>query len=184
MGKIIVITGGARSGKSRYAEGRVLELGGEHYYLATCPRIAGDEDLDSRIARHQEIRQDKGWVNFEEVLEVEKVLEQAASQGTNVLFECLGTWVGNLLWEQEQGRLDVDFGQDEVWERVQSWAQKWQQEANGTLVVIAPEAGMGLVPVDAESRKWLDWVGNARNHLAAMADEVWLTVSGIPLQLK
>lgn len=180
MGRIILVSGGARSGKSRFAESLCMQQPAPYYYLATCPKIVGDQDLERRILLHQEQRSAQGFITVEEELDLTSPIEVAGSHNASLLLECLGTWIGNLIFKQ----CCVDMCDEAV---LRSWVQarcEYWRQSSGTLIVVAPEAGMGMLPMERESRLWLDLVGAAKQEFAAQADEVHLLVSGLSLQFK
>ncbi|HSQ42245.1 MAG TPA: bifunctional adenosylcobinamide kinase/adenosylcobinamide-phosphate guanylyltransferase [Fibrobacteraceae bacterium] len=180
MGQIILVTGGTRSGKSQFAESLCLAQPGPHYYLATCPRIPGDPDLDARILAHQDRRTGQGWITLEEPLHLENALETIQTQKGSVLLECLGLWISNLIFAGIPDRLHAE---SDLKKRVTQLCNTWRTHP-GTLVVVAQEAGLGILPAERETRLWLDLLGSARNQFAMLADSVWLVASGIPLSLK
>lgn len=180
MGRILLVTGGARSGKSHFAESLCLAAPGPSYYIATCPRILGDHDLDARIAAHQEKRSGHNWITLEEPLHIEQALQQASTAQGSVLLECLGLWVSNMVYQGIENRREAEA---ELRGRVQRMCAQWRMQA-GSLIIVGQEAGWGVLPAERESRLWLDLLGCVRNAFAAEADEVWLVASGCPIQIK
>jgi len=180
MGRIILVTGGTRSGKSRFAESLCLSLTEPRFYIATCPRIEGDSDLALRIEAHQAVRAGCGWITLEEPLDLERSLNQALQRQGNALLECLGLWINNLVFQGIEDRREAE---ETLQKRIAKICGQWRQGV-GTLVVVGQEAGLGMVPCERESRLWLDLLGCARNAFAAEADEVFLVASGLPLRLK
>lgn len=180
MGRIVLVIGGARSGKSRFAESLCLQGKGPFHYIATCPHIPGDNDLDARIRAHQAQRANQNWITHEEPLDIEDSLAKAIHCQASALLECLGLWVGNLVYQGVADRKQIEVI---LQQRVQKLCMQWRS-SDGTLVVVGQEAGWGLLPTERESRLWLDLLGVVRNTFAGEADEVWLVASGIPLCLK
>lgn len=181
MGQIVLVTGGARSGKSRFAESLCLQAQGPFHYIATCPRIAGDSDLAERIAAHQQQRAGQGWTTREEPLDIERALQDAQTSGASALLECLGLWVSNLIYHNIANHKAAE---QDLRERVIAMCHAWHQGDGGTLVVVGQEAGWGILPTERESRLWLDLLGGVRNTFAQEADTVWLVASGLPLCMK
>lgn len=180
MGRIILVSGGTRSGKSRFAESLFLQSIAPLHYVATCPRIPGDADLDRRIELHQQRRAGLGIHDIEEELELASVLASSAKAGASVLVECLGLWISNILYKKTFKDLQEESNlKDWVHQQCDLWRQ-----SPGTLIVVAQEAGLGMQPMERSARQWLDLLGTARNAFAQDADEVWMMVSGIPLQIK
>jgi adenosylcobinamide kinase/adenosylcobinamide-phosphate guanylyltransferase len=169
---LTLITGGARSGKSSFAQQRASAHQGSVLFLATAE--AGDDDMTARIAKHQAERPDH-WRTLEEPVYVARALAEAEPAAL-VLLDCVTLWVTNLLlregttWEQAQAELDALL----AWYRAQS----------ADLVVVTNEVGMGIVPADPLSRTFRDWQGLFNQRLAAEADVVYLMVSGLPVEVK
>jgi adenosylcobinamide kinase/adenosylcobinamide-phosphate guanylyltransferase len=169
---LTLITGGARSGKSSFAQQRASAHQGSVLFLATAE--AGDDDMTARIAKHQAERPDH-WRTLEEPVYVARALAEAEPAAL-VLLDCVTLWVTNLLlregttWEQAQAELDALL----AWYRAQS----------ADLVVVTNEVGLGIVPADPLSRTFRDWQGLFNQRLAAEADVVYLMVSGLPVEVK
>ena len=169
MSHITFITGGTRSGKSSYAQ-RLAEERSEHpVYLATA-RV-WDEDFRRRIQRHQ---QDRGahWVNIEE----EKHLAETPTDGKTVLLDCVTLWLTNIFFDNG---FDVERSLQEAKDE---WREFTAKDID--LIVVSNELGMGVHPIEESARKFADLQGWMNQHIAAMADEVYLMVSGIPVTIK
>jgi Adenosyl cobinamide kinase/adenosyl cobinamide phosphate guanylyltransferase len=169
MSHIIFITGGARSGKSRFAQ-EMAEQHSEHpVYLATA-RV-WDDDFRKRIERHQS---DRGphWINIEE----EKQLSSTPVEGKTVLLDCITLWLTNIFFDN-----GFDMEKSLV-EAKAEWGRFVTKEMD--LIVVSNELGMGVHPVEESARKFADLQGWINQHIAAMADEVYLMVSGIPVKIK
>jgi len=166
---LTLILGGARSGKSRYAERLVLASGLEPVYLATAE--AQDEEMAARIAAHR-ARRDPSWRVVEEPLDLAGALAREAAAGRAILVDCLTLWLTNLMVherpiEDEIARLS---------ERI--------DDLPGSLVLISNEVGQGIVPTNAMARAFVDHAGILHQTLAARADTVTLIVAGLPQHLK
>lgn len=169
--QIILITGGARSGKSQYAEMRAAELGGRRLYVATAE--AKDEEMTQRIAAHRKRRSGE-WLTVEEPLEIAEALLAQRGKIDCALVDCLTLWLSNLL-------LQVNA----------KYAEKKVQELSAVLpdldfdvLLVTNEAGWGIVPDHPLARQFRDLVGWANQQIAAVANEVILTVVGIPMIVK
>lgn len=175
--ELILITGGARSGKSRHAEQTALRLGGGAVtYIATA--AAGDDEMERRIAEHR-ARRPAGWITLEAQSGAgDAVL--AAPTGV-VLLDCLAILASNALLaaEQEGERAAVAAVLGEVDALLEAAARR-----RGTLIVVSNEVGFGVVPPSALGRWFRDALGLANQRVAAAAREVVLTVAGIPLVVK
>lgn len=178
MGKLILVTGGARSGKSDYALSRAQAIAGPHFFLATCPVI--DPEMEERIARHKADRQNGMWQTIEEELELAETLNSLEPHSV-CLVDCLTLWVNNLLYLAEKSKLS--FGEDEMQDRCEELIHV-AAEYQGTLICVSNEVGLGIVPDNASARLYRDLVGRCNKMLAAAADEVVLVSCGLPLFLK
>lgn len=178
MGKIVFVTGGCRSGKSRFAQQMAEAAGANRLYIATAPIL--DEEMEARIARHRQERAQRKWTTCEETLDLVKVLEQHTAFDA-VLCDCLTLWVNNLMYDAEQNK--EAFGEEDMARLTQAMLRVARCHA-GTLVFVSNEVGMGIVPADAASRRFRDLQGRCNQVMAAAADEVYFVVSGIPVKIK
>ena len=170
MKKIILITGGARSGKSSQAERLALSLTAHPVYLATA-RI-WDEEFRERVRRHQQARGPE-WVNLEE----EKFLSRRKVEGKVVLVDCVTLWCTNFFFDMQGAKVD------EVLNEVKAEFDRFtEQEA--TFIFVTNEIGMGATSVDDLQRRFTDLQGWVNQYIAQQADEVVLMVSGIPVKIK
>jgi adenosylcobinamide kinase / adenosylcobinamide-phosphate guanylyltransferase len=168
---IILITGGARSGKSRYAEQRATELGPRRLYIATAE--ANDEEMRQRIEEHKR-RRGNDWVTIEEPLQLAETLLAQRAQTDCALVDCLTLWISNLLL-----RYDVRYAQEQVNQFVERTRQ-----LDFHLVLVTNEVGWGIVPDSPLGRQFRDLSGWANQRLAAAANQVVLVVAGIPMIVK
>ena len=165
---IILITGGARSGKSSYAEQRATELGPRRLYIATAE--ANDEEMRQRIEEHKR-RRGNEWVTIEEPIELAEPLLAQRAQTDCGLVDCLTLWISNLLL-----RYDVKYAQEKVKQFVETTRQ-----LDFHVVLVTNEVGWGIVPDNPLARQFRDLSGWANQRLAAAANEVVLVVAGIPM---
>jgi adenosylcobinamide kinase/adenosylcobinamide-phosphate guanylyltransferase len=184
MGDIIFVTGGARSGKSRFAEGLTVGAGAAVVYLAMMQ--PGDDELRARIERHR-ARRPVGWETIEEPLRVAEALA-GCDLGTTVLLDCVSLWVSNLLFEDGSA---PNKWEPPRWERfvdgclqVARGAVDAQLGRTGRLIVVSNETGMGIVPADRLTRYYRDALGLVNQEFARAATEAYLLVSGLPVRLK
>lgn len=169
MRKIIFITGGQRSGKSRYAQQLAESFSANPVYLATARRW--DDDFEQRIRHHQTDRGD-AW----QTLEVEKQIGTLRLEGRTVLLDCVTLWLTNIFHDRQY---DLSSSLKEA---IDEWNRFIDQAFR--LIVVSNEIGMGLHAPDEGSRHFTDLQGWVNQHIARSADEVFLMVSGIPLQVK
>lgn len=166
---LVFVTGGARSGKSHFAERRAAQAGQAVTYLATAQAL--DEEMASRIARHRAERP-AGWVTVEEPLALPEALRTAGTP--TALVDCLSLWVSNLMLS--------GLPDGAVLERVGDLLEVAGARPGLTLCV-TNEVGLGLVPEYPLGRRYRDLLGWANQRVAAASREAWLTVSGLPLRL-
>ena len=169
MGKIVLITGGARSGKSAYAEQMALALSEAPVYLATA-RI-WDDEFRERVRRHQE-RRGPQWTNIEE----EKYLSRHPVAGRVVLVDCLTLWCTNFFFDLES---QVDAALTAAREEFDRFTAQ-----DATFLFVTNEIGMGGTSDNVLQRRFTDLQGWMNQYVASQADEVLLMVSGIPVKIK
>ncbi|MBQ6437380.1 MAG: bifunctional adenosylcobinamide kinase/adenosylcobinamide-phosphate guanylyltransferase [Bacteroidales bacterium] len=169
MSRIILITGGARSGKSSYAEKLALELADNPVYLATS-RI-WDEEFRKRVERHQE-RRGPQWTNVEE----EKFLSRHDFTGRVVLVDCLTLWATNFFY-------DLDSNIDAALEALKKEFDSLVSQ-DATFLLVTNEIGMGGTSENDLQRHFTDLQGWMNQYVASKADEVVLMVSGIPVKIR
>ncbi len=167
--KIILVTGGQRSGKSRYAQELALRLAENPVYLATS-RV-WDDEFRERVKRHQ---QDRGpqWTNLEE----EKAISKCGVQGRVVVIDCVTLWSTNFFFDNDS---DVDKSLREIKDEFDRFTKQ-----DATFIFVTNEIGMGGVAVDTIQRRFTDLQGWVNQYIAGQADEVVLMVSGIAVRVK
>jgi adenosylcobinamide kinase/adenosylcobinamide-phosphate guanylyltransferase len=171
---IALITGGCRSGKSRYALERAEAAQGSRTLIATCPRL--DDEMSERISRHQKERQGRGWQTIEEQTDLVGALHDTDS--AVVLVDCLSLWINNMMYVDGHG-VDEDF----VADRCERFLEACHSR-EGMVLAVTNEVGLGIVPDNAEARRYRDLLGRCNQTVAAGADEVVFMVSGISSQIK
>ncbi|NOV31730.1 bifunctional adenosylcobinamide kinase/adenosylcobinamide-phosphate guanylyltransferase [Methylomonas sp. ZR1] len=172
---IELVLGGARSGKSRYAEQQALASGLPVVYIATAE--AGDDEMHSRIQHHQQ-RRPSHWLTVEEPIALADVINEYAGKQHCLLVDCLTLWLCNVLFDK-QGNLQE---------------QRYQQQADALCAVLAAgrqrvimvsnEVGLGVVAADATTRRFVDEAGFLHQRLAQISDKVVLVTAGLPQILK
>jgi adenosylcobinamide kinase/adenosylcobinamide-phosphate guanylyltransferase len=169
--RIILITGGARSGKSQYAEARGGEMGRRRLYLATAE--AKDDEMAQRIAEHKK-RRGPDWVTVEEPMELAEALLSYRGQADFALVDCLTLWVSNLLIRNDH---------ESAAARVEALIRILPQ-LDFHVAFVSNEVGWGIVPDNPLARQFRDLVGWTHQRLAKVADEVILMVAGLPVVVK
>lgn len=174
-GRLVFITGAARSGKSSFAEKVAAEMANPVTYIATC--VPGDEEMRHRVALHQ-ARRPTHWRTIEEALDPASVIRKNDGPDRVFLLDCITLLVMNLIFNPGVG-LDEDGLLQQIVELA-----RISREAAAHVIIVSNEVGWGIVPADPVSRIYRDVIGRANQALAEQADAVWVTVSGIPLELK
>ncbi len=165
----LLVLGGARSGKSVYAQRLAEAYGPERLYLATA--TARDEEMAARIARHQAER-GQGWTTLEEPLEVAAALGAEARPGRVIVVDCLTLWLSNLMLAGRDPGAAVTALADAI------------GALAGPAILVSNEVGMGIVPDHRLGREFRDWQGRANRDIGAACDAVIFVAAGLPLQLK
>lgn len=166
---VTLVLGGARSGKSRYAEGLVDRHPGRRTYLATAEIL--DPEMAERVKAHRD-RRDSDWKTVEEPLELAKALKAETEQGAAVLVDCLTLWLGNLLGQERDAEAEIAGLIAAV------------GQFGGPVVFVSNEVGLGIVPDNALARRFRDLAGILHQRLAEQADRVVFVAAGLPLALK
>ena len=178
MSNLILVTGGARSGKSDYALNRAEAIQGKHYFLATCPVV--DSEMDDRISRHRAERNPEFWHTLEEEIELGNILQSIEPESI-CLIDCLTLWVNNLMFRAEKS--GKAFGDDEMQGCIKEFIDA-AASFQGTLICVSNEVGMGVVPDNPLARLYRDLIGRSNRMIATVADEVVFVSCGLPLFLK
>ncbi|WP_339631674.1 bifunctional adenosylcobinamide kinase/adenosylcobinamide-phosphate guanylyltransferase [uncultured Sneathiella sp.] len=166
---IILVLGGARSGKSRFAEDLVINQRANRIYLATAESY--DSEMDDRIRQHQ---QDRGasWMTIEEPLKLADALKAHSRNDNIVLVDCLTLWLSNLMGRDSP--IDAEF--DNLIAAI--------EELSGPVVFVSNEVGQGIVPDNALARAFRDHAGRLHQRLAEISKEVYFITAGLPQKLK
>lgn len=167
MSQVTLVLGGARSGKSRFAEGLARQLQGPRTYVATAE--AFDGEMRQRIALHRAQRAADGWETVEAPLDPAGAIRSAAGL---VLLDCVTVWLGNLMHHERDVRAGV------------AGLCTALAEAAGPVIVVSNEVGLSIVPENALARRFRDEQGFANQRLAEVSARVFFVAAGLPLQLK
>ena len=166
---ITFILGGARSGKSTHA----LRLGeasaGARIFIATAEAL--DTEMADRIERHRAERQDR-WETIEEPINISAAISKYAISGNTVLIDCLTLWLSNLFHHERDAETETSSLANSI------------ERANGNIILVSNEIGLGLVPETSLGRNFRDAQGRLNQKIAAVSDVVEFVAAGIPLKLK
>jgi adenosylcobinamide kinase/adenosylcobinamide-phosphate guanylyltransferase len=163
---VILIGGGARSGKSRYALERARAIDGTRAFVATAQ--TSDEEMTVRIQHHREERREQ-FITIEEPIELPRLI--AESRFDVLVIDCLTLWLSNIMFANKNDETGA--------------LEKAAQSASGTVIFVTNEVGSGIVPTDHSlSRDFRDRAGILNQRIASIAQEVYLMVFGQPLRVK
>jgi adenosylcobinamide kinase / adenosylcobinamide-phosphate guanylyltransferase len=168
---IELILGGARSGKSRFAEQQALASGKKLHYIATAQVL--DDEMADRIKVHQ-LRRADDWETIEEAYELTKALKTHAHEDHCLLVDCLTLWLNNLLHFNSSGR----------WNEEKNKLVEVLPTLPGHIILVSNEVGSGIVPMGELSRRFVDEIGWLHQDIAGLSDRVSLIVAGLPQVLK
>ncbi len=170
--RTIFITGGARSGKSSFAENLAKGVPGKRAYLATAQAL--DPEMAARIDEH---RKNRGtvWDTFEEPLAVADLLRKLDGRYQLVLLDCLTLWLSNVIARSAEN-VTVLARADELVETLAGFG--------GTAIIVSNEVGLGIVPENVLARRFRDLAGTINQRMAKAADEAYFLASGIPMRIK
>lgn len=168
---IELVIGGARSGKSVYAESAAIASGLKRYYVATATVL--DEEMRARVAHHQGQRS-SDWITMEEPIRLAEILQQVDGPDRCILVDCLTLWLTNNLLSSDQ----------HSWGREKQALLHLLPRLQSRLILVSNEVGMGIVPIGEINRKFVDEAGWLHQAIAASADKVTLVTAGLPMTLK
>ena len=183
MKKIILLLGGARSGKSHYAQQYALQNGEKILFVATA--TAGDEDIRLRIAKHKKDRP-SNWRTLEATTEIGTQIEAHAGDAELIIIDCITMLVNNIFSRYDDKQFDTieETALEKAVVAEIEQLQKCFKKLDASFLIISNEVGLGLVPDNRMGRLYRDILGRANQMLAQTADEVFLLVAGIPLRIK
>lgn len=168
---IELVLGGARSGKSRYAESTAKAKNKRLIYIATAQAL--DLEMSDRIKRHQQDRNDS-WQTIEEPIDLADVLVANDDSDNCILVDCLTLWLTNCLLAADQ----------ECWQQQKEALLNVLPKLKSEIILVSNETGLGIVPLDPLSRRFVDESGWLHQAIAPIADKVTFIAAGLPLSLK
>ncbi|NLL90717.1 MAG: bifunctional adenosylcobinamide kinase/adenosylcobinamide-phosphate guanylyltransferase [Dehalococcoidales bacterium] len=172
----ILITGGARAGKSSFAQKLAAESGGKVLFVATAE--ARDEDMRRRIEKHQKSRP-SNWKTLESPSEVAKAISQNGGEYEVVVIDCITMLVSNVMLAAD----DEETAESAVINEIEALIKAMQTKPSA-FIVVSNEVGLGIVPDNELSRNYRDLLGRANQLMAQYADEVYFMVAGIPVKIR
>lgn len=180
-GKLVLVTGGARSGKSEFAEKYVLHYGAKCAYIATAEIF--DDEMAERVRLHQARRPRTRWINFEAPYNAHEVMAEAVQEADAILFDCLTLYMSNLLYGKNapQGTTEqkAQFVKAEIAKLIDA-----ARAGAKPVVFVSNEVGAGIVPENAMAREYRDIAGWVNQQVAAAADSVFYCVAGQAVDMK
>ena len=182
---IIFITGGAKSGKSRFAENLAFKRE-KRVYLATSVPL--DNEMKNRVRKHREQR-GEDWHTIEAYKDLDKVLEKTVENIDVILLDCLTNMISNIMFEVYDGNWESipDYIPEKIQNTVLAEVNKildFNKVYMGDIILVSNEVGLGLVPENPLGRYFRDIAGSMNQIIAAESDEVYMVVSGIPVKIK
>ncbi|EDS77941.1 bifunctional adenosylcobalamin biosynthesis protein CobP [Clostridium botulinum C str. Eklund] len=186
MGKIILVTGGARSGKSSYAENIAKNIGKKILYIATS--IPFDKEMKHRVQKHKESRP-QFWDTYEGYRDLDRVVREKNSLYDGILLDCVTIMTSNFMFDYIGDKIQQadNTTLDKLEKKIMTNFEKILNEAikgNSTMILVTNELGYGIVPENKLARVYRDIVGRINQYIASRANEVYLVVCGIPMKVK
>ena len=181
--QIILCSGGARSGKSEFAERLALATKGQKAYVATGQ--AFDEEMVDRIKKHQE-RRGKIWNNFEVPLHLADEWENISQSADVILIDCLTMFTTNhmMTYGSIRGQEDANRLEQTILSELDILLDSIQSCEGKTVIFVTNEIGLGIVPDNKLARYFRDIAGRVNRAVASVADKLYLTISGVTIELK
>jgi len=177
--RLILITGGVRSGKSSFAETLAGKLGKKITFIATAQAL--DKEMEDRIAQHRANRP-VHWETYEEPYQVAQVIQKVGEKTEVILLDCLTLLVSNFMQDYQEDSSNNDLAEKIIGKIKEITSEAAQCPA--TVIIVSNEVGLGLVPANPMGRFFRDILGKANQIIASSSDEVYLMVAGISLLIK
>ena len=181
--KSTLIIGGARSGKSRFAQELALKAGGTVLFVATAE--AGDEEMKQRIEEHKKVRP-SAWKTLEATTHIGRQIARNTGQAQTVIIDCITLLVNNIFQQHarpDDEDIDTTLIEKEVMAEMKELID-CMERVSASFIIVTNEVGLGLAPANKAGRLYRDWLGKANQMLAQHADEVIMMAAGIPVKIK
>ncbi|MCW5823191.1 MAG: bifunctional adenosylcobinamide kinase/adenosylcobinamide-phosphate guanylyltransferase [Cyanobacteria bacterium TGS_CYA1] len=173
---LILVTGGASSGKSTFAEKLAREANLAVTYVATMPRLAGDSELSQKIEAHKQ-RRPSDWSTVETTCEIGACMQKLPEGPSVVVLDCLSAYVSNLIIEKDKDK-------DEIVDEAKNAFGIMASRDDLQFLIVTNEVGSGIIPEHSMARKYREALGRVNQLAASLASQVFLCVSGIPVKIK
>lgn len=183
MSKMTLITGGARSGKSHFAQELALKACEPVLFVATA--TAGDDEMRQRIEKHRKARP-ATWSTFEATTRIGSQISKNIDKSPTVIIDCITLLINNIFCQYSDPdgeQIDAPLIEKEVMAEIDELVRCLDQ-IDANFIIVTNEVGLGLVPANKMGRLYRDLLGKANQILAQHADEIYLMVTGIPLKIK
>ncbi len=177
--KLILITGGVRSGKSVFAEKLAGKFGKKITFIATAQPL--DREMAERIAQHRASRPVQ-WETYEEPYQVSQVIQKVGQKTEVILLDCLALLVSNLMQDYQEKTSNQKLA-DNIIGKIDEIVRE-ALRCSATVIIVSNEVGLGLVPANPMGRFFRDILGKANQIISSSSDQVYLMVAGIPLLIK
>lgn len=178
MGRLILILGGARSGKSAYAQKIAKRLQGERGAIYIATTVAGDGEMEERIARHRAARP-PSWKTVEAPQKAARAIEAIGEEGEVIILDCLTLLISNLMLD----KAETTVREEDILGEVESLVEA-ARRAKSQVIVVSNEVGLGVVPTTKVGRLFRDIAGRANQLVAREADEVYVMWAGMATRVK
>ena len=178
--RIIFVLGGARSGKSVFAIQQASKISGKKAYIATAEAL--DEEMQQRIEEHKRQR-GNDWITYEEPLKIAEVIKEIDDHYSVIVIDCITLWLSNLIHTELVTSDEINYLMD-VLTGNKSKIEMDRPSPESPIFIVSNEVGMGIVPDNEIARRFRDMAGLLNQKIAEIADEVYITFSGIPVKVK
>lgn len=177
MGRVTLITGGVRSGKSAWAlkQGESAKASAR-FFVATSEPL--DDEMRERAQKHK-LERDKTWQTVEEAYDLAGVIDKMPDN-CFVIIDCCTVWLGNIWHKYGNDYMTLERHADKLLAAL----EQWKKQKHGEILIVSNEVGWGIVPHEESVRRYRDCAGRLNQKIAALADEVRLCVAGIPILIK